>query len=186
MISPEPSQPQSASNRMTNALNAMRATASNSAAAQQMENAANAAGFSPADSLCPSLTFQQRLWGCIYCAGVGIALTVLGFLLLWTGHIAGFAVTYTLGNLVSIGSSCFLFGPKRQCKSMFAAKRALATSIYLCAMIVTLIVAFKHGPFPIIIILIVTQWCALIWYLASYIPFGQKIIKKFVGGITNF
>ena len=25
------------------------------------------------------------------------------------------------------------------------------------------------------------QWCALVWYIASYIPFGQKIITKILG-----
>lgn len=30
------------------------------------------------------------------------------------------------------------------------------------------------------------QWCALVWYVASYIPFGQKLITKFFKGISNF
>ena len=27
----------------------------------------------------------------------------------------------------------------------------------------------------------VLQWCALVWYIASYIPYGQKIITKVLG-----
>ena len=30
------------------------------------------------------------------------------------------------------------------------------------------------------------QWCALIWYIASYIPYGQKIITKILGRIADF
>ena len=39
------------------------------------------------------------------------------------GKIVKFAVIYTLGIIVSIASSMFLWGPKRQCKSMFDKKR---------------------------------------------------------------
>ena len=64
----------------------------------------------------------------------------------------------TLGNIVSVCSSGFLFGPKRQCRSMFAARRIYATCIYLGAMLLTLIVAFSHGPKPIVLLLIFIQW----------------------------
>ena len=30
------------------------------------------------------------------------------------------------------------------------------------------------------------EWCALVWYIASYIPYGQKMIKKFCVKITDF
>lgn len=30
------------------------------------------------------------------------------------------------------------------------------------------------------------QWCALIWYMASYIPYGQKMITKVLGKAIDF
>ena len=30
------------------------------------------------------------------------------------------------------------------------------------------------------------QWCALIWYIASFIPYGQTMIKKFFKSVGNF
>lgn len=30
------------------------------------------------------------------------------------------------------------------------------------------------------------EWCALVWYVASYIPYGQKMIKMVVGKATEF
>ena len=159
MFAPEPQPPQTVSTRMTVAINSMRGSNSSSAATQQMENVASAAGVLPAaDSMCPNLTFKQRLWGCIYCSGSGMALSFLGYMLWWTGHVAGFAVIYTIGNIVSICGSGFLFGPKRQCRSMFAARRREATCIYFAAMLLTLIVALSGGPKPIVLLLIFIQW----------------------------
>lgn len=142
---------------MGSAINAARSNSSSAAA--RIEQAASASGVLPAaDSVCPNLTFKQRVWGCVYCSGTGMALSFLGFLLWWTHHIAGFATTYTLGNIVSLCSTGFLFGPKRQCRSMFAANRIHATGIYLGAMLLTLIVAFARGPTPIVLALIFIQW----------------------------
>ena len=44
---------------------------------------------------------------------------------------------YTIGNIVSLSGSCFLFGPRRQARQMFEAKRAYATAIYLAMMVRT-------------------------------------------------
>ncbi len=32
----------------------------------------------------------------------------------------------------------------------------------------------------------VTQWCAALWYVASYIPYGQKMITSVLGRAVNF
>merc|ERR1711935_969327 len=103
--------------------------------------------------------------GCIGCMCIGMALSFLGFMAWWGGHIGAFAVIYTLGNLVSLCSTGFLIGPKRQFKQMFQAKRAQATLAYIVMMVLVLIFIFM-------------QWCALIWYVASYIPYGRKMLSK--------
>lgn len=138
------------------------------------------------DSVCPSLTWKQRLHGCIGCFVVGMMLSLLGFISWWLGRTAQFGVFYTLGNVTSVCSSLFLIGPKRQFKNMTKAGRRIASGLYLGMMIITLAVALNDGPKPLVLICICAQWCALIWYVASYIPFGQKMITKFLGGVASF
>ena len=112
--------------------------------------------------------------------------------------IASFAIVYTLGNITSLCSSCFLFGPRRQLRVMRKAKRRIAVGVYLGLMVLTLTVAGicigvqNSGGFipalirPIFLVLIFAQWCALIWYIASFIPYGQTMIKKFFKSVGNF
>ena len=48
---------------------------------------------------------------------------------------------YTLGNITSLCSSGFLFGPRRQLRVMRKAKRRIAVGVYLGLMVLTLTVA---------------------------------------------
>lgn len=96
-----------------------------------------------------------------------------------------FAIYYTLGNIVSICGSMFLFTPQRQMKNMFMAKRIWATAIYLVMLVATLVAAFLGAPAVLVLLFIFVQWCALIWYIASYIPYGQKMITKFFSGVAS-
>jgi len=166
------------------------------AIAPARENAANAAAMaglptsqahdSAFAACCPKLTFRERVYGCLGCFGLGFIISFLGFISFWTGNMAAFATMYTIGNIVSIIGSGFLLGPKRQWRNMSRAKRRWAVLVYLSLMIVTLAVAFTHGPPPVILVCIFAQWCALIWYIASYIPFGQKMITKVLSKTTQF
>ena len=100
------------------------------------QSSAAAAGFMPpADTCCPNLSFQERVYGCLGCMGLGFVISFLGFLSWWSachsaqsrmlqpslcdgslmhalspalragGKTAQFAVLYTVGNLVSIAGS---------------------------------------------------------------------------------
>lgn len=142
-----------------------------------------------ADSCCPGLSMRDRLYGCIGCFCIGIAVSFLAWLMWITGKTSTFAVLYTIGNLISLFSTCFIMGPKRQARRMAAAKRKIATGIYLSMMVITVVVAFtvKGGGSKVLILMCVfLQWCALIWYVASYIPFGQKLITKFFKSVSSF
>ena len=158
-------------------------------------SAAQAAGLSPATDSAfyqclPKLTFRERVQGCIGCFCIGIAISILSFVSWWLGNTPTFAVLYTLGNIVSLTGSGFLMGPRRQCHNMTRARRRWAAGIYLGSMVLTLAVAFttdRHAWYGTMLILlcVFVQWCALIWYIASYIPFGQKIITKAIGSAAN-
>ena len=69
---------------------------------------------------------------------------------------------------------------------MTKANRRIAAAIYISAIIVTLIGGFMGWAAPILLLLVFCQWCALIWYLASYIPYGQKMITRCLGSMANF
>lgn len=99
--------------------------------------------------------------------------------MLMSHNLEGFGVTYSLGNFISLAGTSFLIGPCRQCRQMFAKKRAVATCIYLGSLILTIVVAVETDIVPLVFLLIIVQWMALVWYSASYIPFGRAAIKKF-------
>ena len=167
--------------------NVLRPAQNNAAAAR--DNAAMAAGMGQEEvccGLCPHLSMRERINGCMGCFCIGMIIGFLSTLSWWSGNIAEFAILYTLGNIISLCSSLFLWGPKRQWKNMSKAKRRWATALYFLMMILTLSLAFTHGPKPVILVAIFLQWCALIWYIASYIPFGQKMIKGCFSRITDF
>ena len=122
-----------AAENMRAAINNMRGNTSSA-----MESAGVPSQMLPAaDSMCPNLTFKQRVYGCVGCVGIGILLSFMGFCLWWTGHVSAFAFVYTMGNLVSLAGTGFLFGPKRQCRQMFAKVRRVATCVYFAAMLLT-------------------------------------------------
>ncbi|GAB5359939.1 hypothetical protein AAMO2058_000585200 [Amorphochlora amoebiformis] len=130
------------------------------------------------DECCPSLTFQQRIWGFAVTLLLGMAFSYIsGFYIVRPKK---FAFIYTLGNLLSLSSTMFLTGPISQFKRMFHTDRAIASIIYLCSMLLTLVVALRTGKMILVFPLIFIQWLALFWYSLSYIPFGRKILSSIV------
>ncbi|EGZ26548.1 hypothetical protein PHYSODRAFT_470988 [Phytophthora sojae] len=127
------------------------------------------------------LTKRQRLYGAIGCYLFGALCGFLSTLMMWGGpkHLKQFAFFYTLGSLCSIGSSLFLIGPMRQLKVMCMPVRRVACCIWMGAMVTTLIIAFgfpKAGP--LVLLLVIIQYAAMLWYGASFIPYGRAILRK--------
>ena len=131
-------------------------------------------------SHCPALTYKQRLYGALSCIGIGFLMSVGATLALLGGkdHLSDYAVLYTLGNVCSICGSGFVVGPCRQAKLMFKPVRRVACMIYLSTMIATVFVAIYYADILLIFSLLIIQYCALIWYGASFIPFGRTCIAK--------
>jgi len=139
------------------------------------------------DAYC-KLSKKNRMRGFIGCflAGwiiAGCSLFTLPGVAL--GKPAPFAILYTIGNLVALSSTFFLWGPKSQFKNMFKPIRAGATVIYLVMLLVTLIVAFTVSIGILVLICVAIQFCAMVWYAASYIPYGRTLIKKTIGGVVK-
>ena len=137
------------------------------------------------DSCCPSLTLKQRVIGFIVCTILGLIFSLLSFgvvLSLAKGNPARFAVPYTLGVVCSLSGSCFLMGPIRQIKRMFAKTRIVTTIIFLLAIVMTLISAFAFKNGWLVLLFVIIQYCAFTWYSLSYIPYGRTAVKKFATG----
>ena len=111
------------------------------------------------------------------------------FIQLIEGNPVPFAVNYSAGNILALGASFFLCGPKRQTKNMFDEKRRMTSIVYLSCLGATLAVVFIPLQWAIklfvLIGLLVTQCGANIWYSLSYIPYGRRtalnVIKRTLG-----
>ena len=137
----------------------------------------------PLCACCPALTYKQRLLGTVVCFLFGLiisfsALNSLPGLLL--GNPAPFAFKYTLGNLLSMGSSSFLVGPEKQCRDMLAPERRLASIVYFVALAGTLLSVFVLKVTILSFAFVLLQFCALTWYMLSYVPYGQQCLRRFV------
>ncbi|XP_015283725.1 PREDICTED: vesicle transport protein SFT2B [Gekko japonicus] len=127
-----------------------------------------------------SLSWSTRLKGFIACFALGVLCSILGSCLLWVPRkgLILFAVFYTLGNILSLGSTIFLMGPMRQLKRMFEPTRLIATIVMLLCLILTLCSAFWWHNKGLALIFCVLQFFALAWYSISYIPFARDAVKK--------
>ena len=123
-----------------------------------------------------TLSKEQRLYGFMYCVGLGITLSLLSSLFVF--NYLAFAFFYTFGNILSIGSTGFLVGPMAQVKNMVAPQRLIATLMYVAMLAVTLWAVFDVGNPMLCLICVLLQSCALSWYCLSYIPYARRIIKR--------
>ena len=82
---------------------------------------------------CFQLSRMQRLYGFAICVSAGLFCSFLSSLM-WTCP-TKFAILYTMGNILSLGSTGFLTGFVAQAKNMFKGTRLVATCVYLGAMV---------------------------------------------------
>lgn len=111
-------------------------------------------------SMCPKLTYSQRLIGYAACTGVGYLLSLTGSLVLFGGfsetNIMTFVTLYVIGNVVSLLATGFLCGPRAQCIKMWDPTRRWSTAFYLSMLIVVFAVAVaKQNIFLILFLLFV-------------------------------
>ncbi|XP_052208154.1 uncharacterized protein LOC127811970 isoform X2 [Diospyros lotus] len=90
------------------------------------------------DATC-TLSAKQRLHGFAICLVAGLTCTLLSMLVFFNP--IKFGITFTFGNLLALGSTAFLIGPKRQVTMMLDPVRIYATAIYIASMIVALFCA---------------------------------------------
>lgn len=96
------------------------------------------------NELCPSLTYQQRMIGFVILAAAGYLMAFGSFFRIakcMTGNCVPFAMTFSLGSLVSLASTLFLMGPMRQLHRMFDDTRRVASIVLLSCIVLTITVA---------------------------------------------
>ncbi|KAK4780288.1 hypothetical protein SAY87_016394 [Trapa incisa] len=125
-----------------------------------------------------TLSTKQRLYGFVICLVSGLTCTLLSMLVFFNP--IKFGITFTFGNLLALGSTAFLIGPKRQVTMMMDPVRIYATALYLASIIVALFCALYVRNKLLTLIAIILEFGGLIWYSLSYIPFARTLVSKFV------
>ena len=132
------------------------------------------------DSIFPSLSLKERLIGFGICFGLGLLFqfmsmgSILGVLL---GRPNKFAFLYTCGNIISIFGTFFLVGPKRQLKNMANPYRRKASIVFVSSIILTLVSLYVLHSRILTIIFVLVQFGSYIYYIMSYIPYGQDCLN---------
>ena len=137
---------------------------------------------------CPSLSWEDRVMGFLGCYVIGISLSIssmMSYPALLTGHPGPFAWKYSAGNVLGLVSTSFLVGPKTQLKNMMAPVRLGATVVYLSSIVVTLVSAIVFRLTVLTLLAMIIQFCALLWYCASYIPFGRHCLRSCIGRVIR-
>jgi len=123
-----------------------------------------------------TLSTKQRFNGFVICFVAGLTCTLLSMLVFFNP--VKFGITFTFGNLLSLGSTAFLIGPKRQVTMMLDPVRIYATAIYLASIIIALFCALYVHNKLLTLLAIILEFGALIWYSLSYIPFARSMVSK--------
>ncbi|XP_071455366.1 vesicle transport protein SFT2A [Hetaerina americana] len=133
-----------------------------------------------------SLSWSTRLKAFVICFILGLLMSFLGTLCLFLGKgLAMFSVIYTLGNLVSLASTCFLMGPFNQIKKMFAPTRAIATIVMFVCFGLTLFAGIGLKNAALALVFCILQFLAMTWYSISYIPYARDAIKGMFSTCLN-
>jgi hypothetical protein len=135
------------------------------------------------DQLFPDLSMTTRIQGFILFAILGFISNFMSWIALGMHHYPKYSILMTMGNLMSLGSTLMLMGPKRQCRSMFDETRQTATTVYLCSIGATLVAAFVFQSTFLCVLCCIVEYLAFVWYSLSYIPFGRKMAKSCLSGV---
>ncbi|KAK9053498.1 hypothetical protein SSX86_030132 [Deinandra increscens subsp. villosa] len=125
-----------------------------------------------------TLSTKQRLYGFAICLVAGLTCTLMSMLVFFNP--IKFGIAFTFGNLLSLGSTGFLIGPKRQVNMMVDPVRIYATALYLASILLALLCAlYKQVHNKLLtLVAIILEFGALIWYSMSYIPFARAMVSK--------
>jgi len=127
------------------------------------------------ESLCPSLSYKQRLFGFMTCLVLGM------FCFAWsTVYIPmiafkarKFALLFSLGSAFVMGAFMMWWGPWDYFLHLFSRERLVFTTTYLGSLTATLYFAMGLQSTPLTTVAAGLQIMALVWFVVSYLPGGQ-------------
>lgn len=114
------------------------------------------------------------------CSSIGMLMSLIVSLcwIFTSFDIVIFAIMYSLGQVLNIVGSCFLSTPKGHLKDMKKKTRIIPSCLYIGSIILTLVLAIATNIKALVLISLVVQVIAYYWYTISFIPFGQRILKR--------
>ncbi|KAG7396563.1 hypothetical protein PHYBOEH_002128 [Phytophthora boehmeriae] len=128
------------------------------------------------------LTLNQRMLGAVGCYVLSGLFAFAATVMIFTGvhHVRFYALFYSLSNIATFCSLIFIMGQERLQKRMLSNKRSVSGRTWMWSLGLTVVVAFFWpSHWFIVILLLITQFCSMIWYGATYIPFGRKFLHKY-------
>ncbi|KAM3143787.1 hypothetical protein pb186bvf_004063 [Paramecium bursaria] len=140
------------------------------------------------ESMFPGLSYKERLMGFAFCFFMGYFIQFLSFgslIGLLAGSPTKFAVSYSVGNLLSIFGTCFLTGFRKQLQNMIDPTRRITSAIFVSSFIMIFVSAFLIKSKLLVLIFLITEFCSYTWYVASYIPFARDCIRSCLKNIIK-
>ncbi|KAE9551421.1 hypothetical protein FO519_005376 [Halicephalobus sp. NKZ332] len=126
-------------------------------------------------------SWDLRIMKFTLCFALSLICSFLGSPLLISGKFTGFGVMVSLGAVLSLISTCFLSGPRKQFRSMFAPTRLIATTVYIVFIVMTFIAGLVLKNSALAIICIGGQYVAMAWYSLSYVPYARETVLRIFG-----
>jgi len=152
------------------------------------ESATSAAGAASSrlsiasESVSTALTISPRRWTqFLGIFGIGVAcifssLTSLPLLLVVPER---FAMLFTFGSLVILGSFAVFSGPKALAKQMVRSDRLPFSCAYVVGLIGTLVATLYFQSYVFTAVFALIQAVALLYFVASYLPGGRSTVNAF-------
>lgn len=122
-------------------------------------------------------TWKQRLIGLGVCWGLAFVFITMAFVFGFA-IISTFIIAYSLANVFFILGSFFIISPRKQVKHICAPKRIIASVLYFGSLILTIVFAVVVENSGAAVVMMLIQICALVWYIASFIPYARTLMKK--------
>mmetsp|Transcript_5923 Transcript_5923/g.6808 ORF Transcript_5923/g.6808 Transcript_5923/m.6808 type:complete len:302 (+) Transcript_5923:211-1116(+) len=136
---------------------------------------------------CPDMSLKTRIKGFLICYSLGSVMLFLsslsaGLILIRPSK---FAFPYTIGSILSLGSSLFFVGPKKFAKTVFDPVRKMSTIVYILSLIGTLVTVLFLRSGILTFCMLVVQISSYLWLIASYVPYGRTMLLKLVNKIIS-
>ena len=105
-----------------------------------------------------------------------IAFTFLPTVILFPGK---FALSFTCGSVLFMGSFAMLVGPSKYLKTIFSRERMSFSAMYFGSLLMTLYSVFVARSYLYTMFSAFAQISSLLWYASSYIPGGKYAMAAF-------